>query len=650
MRKDCGVSTNLASWSSKLKGRLKLPASLAALWQRMLKLPRILRIVLVVVIVGLAILLFKSAPQKDKRSSLATVLRGPMVISVLESGLVQNRERVIVKSEVEGTTTILWLIPEGTHVKAGDPLVDLDPSKLDDDKAAQVILVINAEANFIKARENVAVVESQGQSDVDKADLDLKLGRRDLIMYTEGQYVHDRAGCDANIQLAQEALDRAKDKLDWSKRLAKEGYITQTELDADESAYTKAAIDLELAKGSLALLEEHTKPRTIQLLDSNVTQAASALERITRKASADLMQAKADLKARESEYERQREHLAVIERKISKCHITAPVDGMVVYATTGHASWRGNDEPLAEGQAVREREELIHLPTTTSMVAEIKVHEASLRKIKLGLPVKIAVDAVPGMVFWGKVSKVALLPDAQSMWMNPDLKVYATTIDITGDSDLLRAGMSCRAEVIVDQYQDVLQIPVQSVYRVAGKTVVYLAGEDEPHMQPVTIGMDNGQWVRILGGVSEGQKVLMEPPLGATSIAQETGTIDLPAASQPASQPVKEAQLAGPGSGDDAQAAASQPAEEATAAAGNEIVRKIKIMSLEERKAYFAKMSDSERTSFFKNLTPSQQEQLLRLPDVRDLLTDKTTTADVAKAPVQPAAAKAGASDKQVQQ
>lgn len=61
-------------------------------------------------------------------------------------------------------------------------------------------------------------------------------------------------------------------------------------------------------------------------------------------------------------------------------------------------------------------------------------------------------------------------------------------------------------------------------------------------------------------------------------------------------------------------------------------------------------MSDSERTSFFKNLTPSQQEQLLRLPDVRDLLTDKTTTADVAKAPVQPAAAKAGASDKQVQQ
>ena len=106
---------------------------------------------------------------------------------------------------------------------------------------------------------------------------------------------------------------------------------------------------------------------------------------------------------------------------------------MVVYATTGKAG-RGNVEPLAEGQEIRERQELIYLPTTTSMMADVKIHESSLQKVAEGLPVRITVDAVPGKVFMGHVGKIGLLPDAQSMWMNPDLKVYNTEIFLDGDA------------------------------------------------------------------------------------------------------------------------------------------------------------------------------------------------------------------------
>ena len=89
-----------------------------------------------------------------------------------------------------------------------------------------------------------------------------------------------------------------------------------------------------------------------------------------------------------------------------------------------------NAEPLAEGQEVYERQELIYLPVGDEFIGEIKVHETNLKKIYPGLPVRIRIDALPGQIFQGKIAKIAPLPDAQSMWMNPDLKVYNTQVVI----------------------------------------------------------------------------------------------------------------------------------------------------------------------------------------------------------------------------
>jgi HlyD family secretion protein len=578
-------------------------------WRRLRGLPRIAQISAAVAVVAILLVIWLAGSAPAAPTALAVVVRGPLVIGVTESGMIQNREQVVVKSQVEGTTTILWLISEGANVKAGDPLVDLDSSKLQDDRAQQAILVMNDEAAYIKARETVVITESQGQTDVAKADLDLKLAQRDLTMYLEGQYVNDRAKCDADIQLSKEALQRAKDKLDWSSKLAGEGYITQTELEADKSAFSKANIDLQLADGNLSLLEKHTRPRTVQKLQSDVEQAVRALDRTKEKATSDMLQAQADKKAKESEYNRQQDRLAKIDERIEKCHIVAPVEGMAVYATTGRANWRGNEEPLAEGQAVRERQELIYLPTTTRMMAQIKVHESALRKVKIGLPVRISVDAMPGQTFWGRVSKIGLLPDAQSAWMNPDLKVYATDIEVTSDTNLMRAGMSCRAEIIVDQYPDALQVPVQSVVRVAGKTVVYMPTPDGPQLQPITVGMDNGQWVHVLAGLSEGQRVLLAPPLEHSTVAEDT-TVDVPA-SHPASLPVLALTAA-------EESAASQPEEQQEVnLATEETIRKLVLMKPEQRRAYFENMSEQECNDFFAKLTAPQQARLRQLVGVK---------------------------------
>ncbi|MBN1899871.1 efflux RND transporter periplasmic adaptor subunit, partial [Candidatus Sumerlaeota bacterium] len=189
-------------------------------------------------------------------------------------------------------------------------------------------------------------------------------------------------------------------------------------------------------------------------------------------------------------------------------------------ATSARRSWRGSDEPLAEGQEIRERQELIFLPTADTMTAEVKIHESSLKKIKPGLPVNIRIDALPGRLFTGKVTKIAPLPDSQSMWLNPDLKVFSTLIDIDQDGSEMRTGMSCKAEIIIETLKDVLYVPVQAVIRKGDQAYAYVANGKQLEARPITIGLDNNSMAHVIDGLKEGEDVVLTPPLAQGEAAR----------------------------------------------------------------------------------------------------------------------------------
>jgi HlyD family secretion protein len=249
-----------------------------------------------------------------------------------------------------------------------------------------------------------------------------------------------------------------------------------------------------------------------------------ALDRTRSKAASDVVQAESSLRARELEFTRQQERLDKIDEQIAKARILAPMDGLVIYATSANNRW-GNQQPLEEGQEVRERQELIYLPTAETFNAEVNVHESNLKKVYPGLPVRVRVNAVPGRIFLGKVSKISLLPDAQRMWANPDLKVYKTDIEIDGGGDVLKSGMNCDAEIVVEQHASAVYVPIQCVARVDKIPSVWVKTPAGSVIRPVEIGLDNNRFVRIVSGVAPGEEVLLTPPLSGSVTADATEVI-----------------------------------------------------------------------------------------------------------------------------
>src|SRR5690242_21260957 len=92
------------------------------------------------------------------------------------------------------------------------------------------------------------------------------------------------------------------------------------------------------------------------------------------------------------------------------------------------------------------------------------------------------------------------LPDSQNRWLNPDLKVYLTTVTIQGTNDWLKPGMSAKVEIFVSRLPDVVYVPVQAVSAAEGKQVCYLASGHKPEQRVVEVGEFNDEFIEIKAG------------------------------------------------------------------------------------------------------------------------------------------------------
>ena len=550
----------------------------------------------VILISGLFV---KSKSGSDADKSTYKVKRGDLTISYTESGTIKAKDQTIIRNEVEGRSSIVSVISEGTRVKKGDLLVELNANTLTDQKIDQEISVQNTEAAFISAKENLAVVENQAKSDIDLAKLTLEFAKQDLEKYIKGDYLYSLDEADAKIALAEEELARAEQTLEDSNKLAAEKYISQTELQADTIAKKKYELDASLAKKSRDLLTEYTYKRQVAQYQSDVSQAEMAMERTERKANASVIQAQAELKAKESEYNRQEDKLKKMNDQLGKTKIYAPTDGLVIYATSVKSNRWGNTQPLDVGSEVGEKEELIYLPAGNASKAEVAIHEAYLKKTEKGMPAIITVDTMIGRTYFGKIETIAPLPDGQRMWLNPDLKVYNTEISIDDNDPMLRTGMSCQAEIVIEQMKNVIYVPLQAVVRVGSEPTVYVKNGNDFEARKIQTGLDNNKMIYVGSGLKEGDIVLLNPPLKSAAADNENRKLleqrlqNGNTAAKPVERPEKPI--------------TPPAATEANQPAGAEMP------SAEELQKKFENMSDEEKEKLrkqFENMTPEQKEQL----------------------------------------
>jgi HlyD family secretion protein len=499
---------------------------------------------------------------------LFEVTRGSMTISETEAGVLRSTNVEVLVCDVWGSTTVISIVEEGSKVKAGDLLIELDSSGYEDYEISMEIEVEEERAELVQAQQNLKILEQAAISEVMEAEVRLKLAGLDLAKFKSdgGEYEQDVQRLQADITIAENDLTTAKDQYDWSRKLAAEGFVTDLDLNRDKLSEVRAELRLESAEDSLELLERYYRDRAIEKLTSDVDQSEFRVEKEKHRTQSNLVNAKARLFAQEAEYQRELAKLERVREHIANCKIYAPVDGMVVYATSVGGGMFGKShygrEPLGEGAKVYQRQPLIRLPDLNGgMTVDVKLHESVVEKVTEGMPVRITTEALPGRTFMGELTRIAPLPNAASIFINPNLKVYNSEITITGDITGLRPGMSCQAEMLIDYHDDAVFVPVQSVLRQGDRRVVYLWENNQAVEREVRTGQDNNRMIHVVSGLEGGEQVMMAPPqptslqIGSSGIGFNQDAIDEAkraaeaAASKPKSEMKKPGGKGGAGDG-----------------------------------------------------------------------------------------------------
>jgi len=318
-----------------------------------------------------------------------------------------------------------------------------------------------------------------------------------------------------DLQVSQEEYLLAQDRIAGQRRLEARGFITPTELEAEELNLRKSSNKQQQRETALKLYIQYTFPKEAEEKLSDYENAVMGYQRQLKENIAQQAQSAARFSSAERKFNLERVKLADLNEQITLATIIAVQPGLVVYGAANQNSMRyrgNNQEAIQEGATVRERQPILTIPDMREMVVKVNIHESAVQRVTVGQSVKVSIDAFPDAALTGVVTKVAVVADSANMFMNPDLKVYPTTIKIDGTHEWLRPGMSSEVEILVDSLKDIVYVPIQAVTYFDETRVVYVSNGGRPERREVEVGRFSEQFIEIAGGLREGEEVLLLPP------------------------------------------------------------------------------------------------------------------------------------------
>jgi RND family efflux transporter MFP subunit len=425
-----------------------------------------------------------SGPRREAAADLSdlvttTVWKGPYDYAINTRGSIESAANVEIKCEVRsrgGLTPILDVVPEGSFVKEGDVVVELDDSILRDQEDAQKLLISTRLSLLSQAENTLKAAE---------------IAKRE---YLEGLYLSLEKQMLSDLFIAEKAKETADKTLAAQKSLYEKAIITGLQLQAAYASYEDTTYKLDAAQTNLKTLQTLTK-------EKELTTLAAAID-----------SGEADLKTQQRSLQLEEERLKDIQEQLGNCTIRAPSSGEVVYVNDPEFFRSSTYQPFVvqPGAMVRGGQVILWLPDANEMQIRATVTEARVTQIKAGMPVSIHIEALEDEALQGVVTKVSQYAEPSNFWSNA-INKYGVTIKIKNPPRILRVGMNADAWIHVEQVPDALQLPVQALAETKGHFFSLVKEDDEFQTREVEILSVNDEVATIGSGLVEGDEVVINP-------------------------------------------------------------------------------------------------------------------------------------------
>lgn len=222
-------------------------------------------------------------------------------------------------------------------------------------------------------------------------------------------------------------------------------------------------------------------------------------EREWRQAEAEAIRAEAEKEAAETRLhalglsDRDLEALQSERHYTSTVSLRSPIAGVVAVRTA------------SLGRVVQPADALFEVVDLREVWLVIDIYERSFSQVRLGQKVEVSTEATGDRVFTGTVANVGAV-------VEPQTRTVKVRVVLDNPDAALRPGMFASARLQGTATQATgsgLFVPSAAVQRDGDETVVFVpVGPGEFVRRAITTGEPAGEWLRVRGGVAEGDTVV----------------------------------------------------------------------------------------------------------------------------------------------
>src|SRR4051794_34096813 len=263
--------------------------------------------------------------------------------------------------------------------------------------------------------------------------------------------------------------------------------------------------------------------------DHQLFDAGLLAGRQNRDSEAEFMSAKQEFEKTQEKYnlvEKSGIPIGLSAAKFTGSNVVSPMDGTVLTKNVEIG------ESITSGvSSFNAGTVLFSVADVSSMIVKAGVNEVDIGKVRVGMPVKVTLDAYPKMSFPGRVDRIA-----PAVRIDDKVRVFDVEVRLDAQGRELRSGMTANIEVKGERKAKVLTVPVESVFQRDGVELVFVKKKLDPNTVPtkdvkkegqapdkdgwkkffekrtIVTGLSDNSKVEIVKGLKAGEEVALEDP------------------------------------------------------------------------------------------------------------------------------------------
>lgn len=261
-----------------------------------------------------------------------------------------------------------------------------------------------------------------------------------------------------SVREAEQSAEFEQSDFDRVGQLVESGALPGEDLEKARVKLTAAQAKLQAARSQLDMLESGFTRTAIAVQEAAVKEAAAKME--------------------------------LAQARFNECIITAPFSGTItkVFAR--------------QGDMAAIKTSLLEMADMSSLVIRCAVPEMNASEVRTGMKAQVHLDALPGKTLLAEI--IRAYPE-----LDPQMRTRTIELAIQNPIELV-SGMFGRVHLIIESVPDAITVPVQAlIVMPTGVQVAFVAVESKAVQRKVQTGIEDGDRIQVLSGLSAGESVII---------------------------------------------------------------------------------------------------------------------------------------------